>query len=55
MTPVMIRPCAQIAASLLVASWCFTPVMSKAQQQHPELHIRATEDFEVNGHGDNPA
>jgi len=55
MTAVMIRPCAQIAASVLVASWCFTPVMSKAQQQHPELHIRATEDFEVNGHGDNPA
>jgi hypothetical protein len=30
--------------------------MSTAQQQqHPELHVRSTEDFPVNGHGDHAA
>src|SRR5262249_17381922 len=41
-----------------VASLCFAPVMTTAQQQqqpHPQLHVAPTEDFVVNGHGDHAA
>jgi Carbohydrate-binding family 9 len=49
--------CVRVAACLLVALLCLTPAMSTAQPQtqRPELHVRATEDFTVTGHGDNPA
>jgi hypothetical protein len=47
---------ARCTVLLLVALLCVSPVMSTAlPQQHPELHVRATEDFTVNGQGDNPA